>query len=206
MQIPRNTTVKRSGGMTTCLLTRDQLKAQLRVRHSVEDDLIDQIGLAAQEYVENATGRATMYGEAEIYFDGFPDGSRGWSGGGRESVCLMRSPIEEVTEVAYLVDGAYEVWIASKWRAALSLDPPELIPKGSEVWPSIVPEPAAVKISVKMGYQTAAEAPPGILQAIRLMAGHLYENREAVVSGTIVAEVPNTIGSFIRQQKAVWIL
>lgn len=54
-------------------------------------------------------------------------------------------------------------------------------------WPDTAARPDAVRVTMTAGF---SEVPAAIKVAILLHVGHLYENREAVVTGTIVADLP----------------
>ena len=45
------------------------------------------------------------------------------------------------------------------------------------------------------GLAESGDVPDGILQGMLLMIGHLYENRQAVITGTIATELPMTTRS-----------
>jgi uncharacterized phiE125 gp8 family phage protein len=48
----------------------------------------------------------------------------------------------------------------------------------------------AVQVTFVAGYGNAAAVPADLKAAIKLLVGHLYENREAVTLGAMPAELP----------------
>ena len=46
--------------------------------------------------------------------------------------------------------------------------------------------------------QYPTTVPPALMEAVKQTAAHFYENREAVISGTIVAEMPISATDIIR--------
>lgn len=63
----------------------------------------------------------------------------------------------------------------------------------SFVYPQILPEPQRYKVIYQAGYAGAGDvwaAPADIQQAVLLLTGHWYENRESVIVGTNAIEVP----------------
>jgi uncharacterized phiE125 gp8 family phage protein len=56
-----------------------------------------------------------------------------------------------------------------------------------DYWPATYPRTDAVSVTFDAGYE---ECPAVAKQAICLLVGHWYENREAVVTGTIATELP----------------
>ena len=54
-------------------------------------------------------------------------------------------------------------------------------------WPASKSQRASVKVTADIGH---AELPADVRAAALLIVGHLYENREAVVIGTIATDLP----------------
>lgn len=57
---------------------------------------------------------------------------------------------------------------------------------------------APVTVEYSAGYGAAEDVPAAIRQALLTHCGTLYENRESVITGTIVASVPNSLEDFYR--------
>ncbi|KKK75959.1 hypothetical protein LCGC14_2868480, partial [marine sediment metagenome] len=71
----------------------------------------------------------------------------------------------------------------------------------NQSWPSIRGEHHAVEIIFVTGYGDAAtDVPDRIIAAIKLMAAHLYENREAT-SGFNVNELPLAVESLLSMDR-----
>lgn len=92
-------------------------------------------------------------------------------------------PVTDVTAIEWLDSSGNTVTgTASDWRIVrrdtIALKPGKTLP--SDV-------AAGVEITFDAGF---AEAPPTLVQAARLFAGHLFANREAVITGTISGEIP----------------
>ena len=51
------------------------------------------------------------------------------------------------------------------------------------------------------GTHTIGEVPSRVLQAIRLLVGHWYANRESVVTGTTATEIPFTVKALLSQRR-----
>jgi uncharacterized phiE125 gp8 family phage protein len=72
-----------------------------------------------------------------------------------------------------------------------------LTPVIATEWPSTADRADAVTIVYVAGYATDGVVPDRIKEAIRLLVGHFWENREAVVTGTISSEVQLSVRSLL---------
>lgn len=66
---------------------------------------------------------------------------------------------------------------------------PLLLPAYGSSWPVAQAEPGSVRIGYTAGYSDADGTPPDLDQAVLLLIGHYYQNREAV-TGTEVRATP----------------
>jgi len=64
-------------------------------------------------------------------------------------------------------------------------------------------EPYPVRITMVCGFGDAADVPPAIKTAIKLMVAHWHEHRGVVVTGTIVAEVPMSVHALLGRWRRV---
>lgn len=92
-------------------------------------------------------------------------------------------PVTAITAINWLNEaGASVTGTVSDWRIVrrdtIALKPGKTLPTGIG---------GGVAITFTAGFETA---PPALLQAARLFAGHLFMNREAVITGTIAGEIP----------------
>lgn len=70
--------------------------------------------------------------------------------------------------------------------------------------PSLASRSDAITIDMTAGYgAAAADVPAAILRAIELLVGHWYQNREAVVVGTIVADLPFAVSALLSPYRRV---
>jgi hypothetical protein len=71
-----------------------------------------------------------------------------------------------------------------------------LVPAVGRVWPATAREPDAVRIRFRAGYQLAAgksTVPEQIRQMIGLTVNTWFAQREQIVTGTIVAQIPDAV-------------
>ena len=172
-------------------LTLAELKLHLRTDESADDALITSLGVAARTYVETRTNHIlcarTFYFEANA----FPaDGNE---------IVFPLAPVTAVASVVY-VDTAQTVQtLAVTYRLQSNIIPSRLRTALTEsVWVDTGYADDAVRITATVGYANAAAVPSQAKQAILLLVGHWYENREAVVNGTISSDVKMTVEALLR--------
>jgi len=164
------------------LLSLEACKQHLRVDDADDDSedlLILALRDAAIEYVERycAVKLAPVAG-LTWRAEGLPHGGSGY-------IDLAVRPVTGITGIGWLDSAGAEVAGApGNYRFEAS---GRLRPAPSLHWPSGVA--GGVVVTFDAGYP-AGEAPPMLLAAVRMMLGHLYLNREAVIVGTISGEAP----------------
>lgn len=163
------------------MITIDQAKEHLRVEHDEEDALITSLIASAFRYIENRTGQVFEKREAAVMVvDQLPEGSGG--------VELDYTPVREVTELAYLdPGGAPAVMMAGDIYVDRRGVYPVIYPAANGVWPEHRRQRGGVQITVSAGYEYL---PEDVRAAVLLIVGHLFENREAAVVGSVSSELP----------------
>ncbi|MCK7547189.1 head-tail connector protein [Marinobacter koreensis] len=161
------------------MITLEEAKAHCRIEHDAEDSLVQSLISAAFRQIENRTGQAFDHvADAEMVLDSLPSGDSG--------IELKWTPVRAVKGVVYLDPLGVEQTLSG---ADLLLDVrgvyPMLYP--AQEWPESKRDRASVKVTADIGYETV---PADVRAAALLIIGHLYENREAVVIGTIATELP----------------
>ncbi len=142
---------------------------------------------AAREYCENITGRAL----AKQTIAAYPRA-------GTTAVYLPRPPIISVASVtAYKKDGTAETLDPSFYDVDL-IDGAVIM----KTQPSNMREVNPLKIVYDAGF---TKLPSLIRQAMLLLIGHWYENRESVIVGAIAnIEVKQTTTALLNQYKDWW--
>lgn len=155
-----------------------EAKAHLRVDGSDEDDLIDRLIATAREYCEPIARRSFMPQTLMMSFDGWP------------VVCdaptylvLFRPPVQSVSHIKYYDSaGVLQTMTASDYVADLVAAPPRIYLADGAAWPSeTLRAGLAVQVTYVAGYADADAVPARYKQAMMLLIGHWYENREQIV-------------------------
>jgi len=117
---------------------------------------------------------------------------------------LPYSPIQAVSSITYVdIGGTTQTWSSSLYDVDIYSKPGRIRPKWGETWPSIRSQMNAIAMTYTCGYgATAASVPAPIRQAMLLLIGHWYENREAVVIGNVLGfrEIPIAVESLLMSQ------
>lgn len=158
-----------------------EMKAHLRVDHSDEDDLITACEAAAVSSLDGADGilgRCLKPQTWRMKLCDFEDDIR-----------IPLPPLVSVTHVKYFNGGTLMTLSASLYEVvgAGATNPACIVPVYGTFWPVPDTKAEAVEVEFQAGYTTV---PPALVQAVKLLAGHFYANREAVSVGVTAQEMP----------------
>ncbi|MCG8670206.1 MAG: head-tail connector protein [Pseudomonadales bacterium] len=172
--------LERTGAPATEVMTTAEAKTHMRVTSSADDTYIDAIVAAARQHTEEYLGRSLIMQTWKLYLDCFPD-----------TIELPRGPVSSVTSIEYLdTAGASQTLSTDVYRVDLKSIYPRITTDYGQVWPSTRDVINSVTVTYVTGYGSAAsDIPTPIIQAIKLLVGHLYENREAT-SAVVIHDVP----------------
>ncbi|WP_341989763.1 head-tail connector protein [Azorhizobium sp. AG788] len=172
----------------------DEAKAHLRVDFADDDDVIDGLIRAAQTHIDGPSGwlrRAVGPQVLQLTMDG----------GDLVQGCPVVLPFPPfISLVSFVYDDAAgqeqtfadgSVMVTRKGHFA------HLLPAYGEQWPVPRSSRDAVRITWRAGYEDyAADAAP-VRQAMLLLIGHWYNNREAVNVGNIVTTFPMAVEALL---------
>lgn len=129
-------------------------------------------------------------------FDTFPCG--------RTPLVLGRPPLISVTSVAYLdADGASQSLVENTdFIVDIGSRPGRIYPVYGESWPSTRCIENAVTVTYVCGFATAAVIRPSLKLLIAQYAADVFKNREAAITGTIIA--PNLAYEALVAQERDW--
>lgn len=147
---------------------------------------------AATAHVEDHMGRAIITQTVEDIFDDWPCGD-----------FCMPQPFQAVDQITYVdINGALQTLDASKYITV-----PEwgIISRAHKTsWPAARRQRGAVRVRTVVGFGDDWNAVPAdIQQAILLLVGHYYENRELVATGTIMNRLPYGIEALLARYRMI---
>lgn len=168
-----------------------EAKKHLRVEITDDDDLINALIKAAREHCEMFTKRAFITQTIVMKMDCFPSGRQ---------FLLPRPKAISITSIQYIdEDGATQTFSSGSYTLDSSSEPARVALLPDEEWPDTQDDRInAVTVTFTAGYgATAASVPSRAKQAILLLIGHWYENREQVVMGAIPTELPFAVRALL---------
>lgn len=186
---------------TTDPVTLVEAKSHCRVDIDDDDGLLAGYILTARQHLETETRRAFATQTWDLTIDEQWPATR-VNGCYRNRIVLPRPPVQSVTSISYIDGaGATQVLAANQYKLAKA-DTGEwfIDPAYGVAWPTIRREMAAVTIRFVAGYGNGVGQEPfpePLRQAMLLLIGSWYENREAIVIGTIVNELPLAVASLV---------
>jgi uncharacterized phiE125 gp8 family phage protein len=159
-------------------VTLTEAKAQCRVDIATDDALITSYISAARLYCERIDWRSFMTQTLEVWFDTWP---------GADEIAIPRPPLQSVTHVKYYDEDNVEATLASSAYYVDTISTPgRIVLNADESWPAMTLRPAnGLVVKFVAGWASAGEVPQTIKQAILLVIGHWYENREASTVGAV---------------------
>jgi len=174
-------------------ITLTETKLHIRVDHDTEDSLIETLISAARNILEQNTSRGLAPATYKLTMDRFPS-----------LIELPRSPATSVTHIKYYdQDGVQQTWSSSEYRVDLNTVPARITPEYDYVYPTPREVIAAIEIQYAAGY-TASNIPAALKQAMLILVGHLYENRQIVNSGMGNFIMPKTVDYLISPYRVTW--
>lgn len=176
----------------TVPLSLSDAKAHLRVDHSDEDGVIEALAAAACGAIAEDVGRV-LSAETWTVALARPMGD----------VVLPIRPVRAITSIAYFDrdDQAQSASVDDFYLFAHP-DRPVVRPKDGAQWPEARDRQDAITLTITVGLTSV---PAELMAAIKLLLGHWYENREAVVIGQAPSEVPLAVRHLCDLHRAKWI-
>jgi len=172
-------------------LTLAEVKAHCRV-DSVDDDLLlDGLIDAAVTMLDGhrgILGRCLIEQTWELYYDEFPSGD----------LQIPLGDVRAIESVEYvdMTSGLYVEWNVSNYETDLISQPSWIVPIIG--WPSHMTTTNAMRVTFVAGFGAAAsDVPMAIRQAMLMLIGHWYENREATISGVTSMPVPFAVEALL---------
>lgn len=169
-------------------ITLNDVKAQSRITSLDEDEYLVALIAAARDKIENYLSMQFCTATWNLTLDAFAN-----------PIELPRWPLKTIDSIKYLdANGVEQTLAATTYEAVTNVTPGLVRLAYLKTWPSIRSYPDAVRIRYTAGYgATSSTIPARAKQALRLLVAHWYESREPVVTGTIIADVPESYKSLL---------
>lgn len=170
-----------------------EAKAHCRVEIAEDDGLLAGYLLAARMHVETYLRRALITQTWDLLIDN--DWPEVCVNGVRQNrITLPVPPLQSVTSVQYIdSNGTTQTLASDQYVVSTKRHEGVIDPAYGATWPSVRDQVDAITVRFVAGYgSSASDVPEPIRQAILLLVGHWYENRETVNIGNITSELPFT--------------
>lgn len=179
-------------------VTLDEAKLHLRDSPDIDDPLVAACVSAARRWAEIRSRKWFIRRTFTLSLDGFPIG--------RGSIVIPPCPLVSIASASYR-DGNGTSQPLTGYVIAKRCNPGELrLAYNATGWPTHSVGPECITITGTAGFADDPGGVPEIAKRAMLMVvGHLYENRESVVVGASVAEVPQGAEYLIDQLRTGWV-
>lgn len=167
---------------------------------TAQEALVLQLIQTFTKRAENLTLRDFVQRTRCLYLDDWP-----WHSLHGILIELPHPPLVSVESFKYIdTDGALQTLDPEDYSVHTEAEPGFIIPAWEETWPTIRRVPNAIQVTYKSGYapvgsptdEEAHQTPiPAALKTwMQLNIAALHDNREAFVTGTILAQLPRSLG------------
>jgi uncharacterized phiE125 gp8 family phage protein len=158
-------------------VTSTDAKLHLRVDGSSDDTLINALITAGRQVVETRTKRALINTTFDATYPAFPDDDR--------PIVLPVAPVSSIAGVSYYDYAGTLTTLATSAYRFNSGTPASIEPSSTADWPSTEDDRTdAVIVRLVAGYgSTSASVPATLRQAVLMLIGGMYENRESIQQG-----------------------
>lgn len=178
--VPYGKLVLKTGPAST-VVSLAEAKTFLRIDSDYDDDDAYIISLidVATSVVEEFTRRKLISQTFNIFYDEFPS-----------YIDLQIGEVASVTHIKYYdTSNSLQTLAASNYDVDTKIRPGRIYESENGDFPDTFERPNAVEVEFVVG-ATAGEVPAPIKQAMYIVIGRYYENRQDVVTGTIASELP----------------
>jgi uncharacterized phiE125 gp8 family phage protein len=178
-------------------VTLAEAKAHIRVDGNDEDALITSLITAAREYCEGFQNRSYITQTWGLWLDSFPS---------EDYIRIPLPPLQSVASIKYYgTDNAEYTMDAADYFVDDKSEPGRAVLAYNKTWPTTALRPAnGVCIEFVAGYGDAAsDVPQKAKQAILLLIGHWYANREAILTGSVSKEIEFAVKALLSMDRVV---
>ena len=159
------------------------VRDHLRYVDTSNDAWIDTFIPQARERLEKKTGRALITQQWRQTWETWPDSG---------ILYLAKPPLVSVQAVSYLdQDGARQTITSTDYLVTTDTTPGSVRPAYGKSWPSCRAEPGSIRVDYTCGYGAAAAVPSRFKGWMLLALGVWDKQREAIITGISVADLPD---------------
>lgn len=196
-----------------------EVKQHCRIEEAVDDGLLAGYVLAARALLEQQCNLALSAQTWDLTLDRFPPFTaldqnawgnradtwpRSYMSYASSVILLPRGPVQSITSISYTdANGAAQTLPANQYQLDTSRTPARLAPAFGTYWPTSRYQYSSVVVRFVAGY---TQLPEPLRQALLLIVGHWYENREAVTaSSPAPTMLPLAVDALIEPYRLRWL-
>ena len=172
-----------------------KIHLRLEIGYTDEDEYIMNLGRAAVSVVEDYTNRKIGRQTWKVSYDG-------WSTGSYMDIPFGPLSSMPSSGITYkLSTGNSTQFASTQWSYSTQELQPRVYLEDGQSWPSESLNPIdPVSFEVKVGSTVLR---PRMKQAVFMMVGHWYENREPYIVGQTISNVPDAIDRLLYNDR-IW--
>lgn len=180
----RNASISVPSTMTA--ITTSEAKTHLRILHTDDDNYIDSLIIAAQQTIESYCNILLFRQTVEQYCDT-------WADAGELYFAPLKNTMAcSVTGIKYWdTNGVLQIWATTNYTVDKGT-PMRIGLTSSATLPTTDNILNAIIITYTIGVVSATDVPKALKQAILILIGQWYENRQVAVVGRSVGTIPMT--------------
>ena len=173
-------------------ITLAETKEHLRITATDEDDYIILLIKAVTKYTENYLSRSLIEQTLNLWFDQFPLCNT-------EEMIISAPPLMSVEFIKYYDENQdLQTWDSANYVVDVDSTTGLVYPVMGGSYPGTRFFPKSVNVQYVAGYENSGSSPvdyadtlpDDIKQAMYMLAGHMFENREATTPGIVIQNVP----------------
>lgn len=148
-----------------------EMKRQIGISEllHIHDAFLEQLCSAACDLIEQDTGLVLAQAEYELVYHALP-----------QAIELPIRPVSSA-EIEYRdQDGVWQSLPSAQWLILAPRYAPTITPRHGVSWPAVHGDPDSVRVRCVAGFESASEIPPRARQAVLLLVGHWFAQRDPV--------------------------
>ncbi len=176
-------------------VTLDEAKLHCRVDVDDDDDLIAALIVSAREYGERIAWRAFLTQTIQLWLEAWPGG---------DAIEIPRPPLQGVNVITWFdEDDDPHVVDEATYFVDYYSEPGRVVLRANQTWPNgTLRAYNSIVVEYDAGWEAAEDVPQNYKQAMLLLIGHWYENREATTVGAVARSIEFAVESLLGVDRA----
>jgi len=160
-----------------------EVRRHLALDDSYYDDYLSGLIEVTRAKVQAHTHRQLVSATYDVKLDSLP--------AGQQTLALPFGSLQSVTSITYTdTAGASQTFSSDDYDVSTAREPGTIRPAYSKTWPAARVQQEAATLRFVCGYGAAGAVPQAIKQAMLLLIGHYFNNREQTIVGVMSTEIP----------------